>query len=53
MRKVVKSASDAGQQFWYITDNSPIEDDLFTSTDLCKSLRNQTVETLLDEEGII
>ena len=53
MRKVVKSASDAGQQFWYITDNSPIEDDIFTSTDLCKSLRNQTVETLLDEEGII
>lgn len=53
MKKMGTNASDANQQFCYLKDNSPIEDHSFTSTDLCKSLRNQTVETLLDEEGII
>ena len=53
MRKVATNASSAGPHFWYLSDNSPIEDQSFTATHLYRSLLNQTVETLLDKEGII
>lgn len=53
MRKVATNASSAGPHFWYLSDNSPIEDQSFTATHLYRSLHNQTVETLLDKEGII
>ena len=53
MRKVVTSVSTACRHFWYLADNSRIEDQSFIKTNLCKSLLNQTVETLLDKEGVI
>lgn len=53
MRKVDTSTSDTGRHIWHLTDNSPIDDPSFTGTELCGSLLNQTVETLLDKGGII